>query len=197
MNRFPEQLEHVPQEQRLPEAIGLGFAGAALGGFIVFAGYGLHMAGSGVDADSAKVAGGALAVAVVSGLIEVLRRRKPLTLVPQGQEIGVYQAGRFVQTFTANQLTLFKLSFVNTFRELMIFGLFGLMATAGAFATLVGGGRGLPLAWTLGVAVALDVAAYSSVLTRVLSRQYFLPNTVASGAVAFTRTSLRRVGWES
>lgn len=196
MHPFPEQLDQVPEEQRLPEAIGLGFGGAALGGLIVFAGYALRIARQGLDGDSAKFAGGALAVALISGLLEVLRRRKPLTLVPQGPEIGVYRAGRLVQTVTVNQLTLYKLSFVNTFRELIILGMFGAVATFGVFFTVTaGGGAAVPFAWTLGVAVALDLAAYSSVLTRVLSKQYFLPSN--EGAVAFTRASLRRVGWES
>jgi len=197
MNQFPEQLEQVPEELRLPEAIGLGFAGAALGGAIVFLGYAIQMARRGVDEDSAKFAGGALVVALISGLIEWLRRRKPLTLVPNGSEVGVYQAGRFVQSFTVNQLTFYKLSFVNTFRELIIFGMLGAVATLGALGAIFSGGGGVTSAWILGAAVALDLAAYSSVLTRVLSKQYFLPNTVASSAVAFTRASLRRVGWES
>src|SRR5258708_4594118 len=136
LSTLPSELEHVPTEQRLPEAIGIGFAGVGAGALVVFIGYAVQLARLGLHGDTWKFAAGAAAIALGGVVIEVLRRRKPLTLVPSGTQIGVYKEGRLVSTFTMNQLTFFKLSFVNTFRELIIFGMFGAFATLGALGSV-------------------------------------------------------------
>src|SRR5262245_32671936 len=124
---LPSQLDQVPAEQHLPEAIGVGFGGVAAGALIVFIGHAMHVAKNGLAGNSWKFLAGSAVVAVGGAVIEVLRRRKPLTLVPQDNLIGVYKEGQLVGTFAMNQLTFYKLSFVNTFRELIAFGMLGLM----------------------------------------------------------------------
>jgi hypothetical protein len=194
MANLPAQLEHVPEEQRLPEALGIGFAGVGAGALIVFIGHAVQLATTGLTGDTWKFAAGSAAVAVAGIVIELLRRRKPLTLVPQEHEVGVYREGQLVSTFPMNQLTLYRLSWANTFREMILFGMFGAFATLGALLSLVSGPLGLYTAWVWGVAIALDALAYSSVLTRLMSKQYYLPSG-ASGAVAFRKSALQRVGW--
>ena len=96
MNRFPDQLDLVPADQHLPEKIGLGFGGVAIGCALVFIAYAIRLV-SKFNQDEALFAGGALVVGILSGFLEYRRRRLPLTLVPMGDEVGAYRAGRFVQ----------------------------------------------------------------------------------------------------
>jgi hypothetical protein len=194
MAPLPLKLDEVPVDRRLPEAIGIGFAGIGLGALIVFIGHAAQLATTGLQGDTWKFAAGSAAVAAGGIAIELARRRKPLTLVPHELEVGVYREGQLVGMFNVNQLTHYRLSWANTFRELILFGMFGAMASLGALFWLVSGPVGLPTAWVWGVAIALDALAYSSVVTRLLSKQYYLP-TGASGAVAFRKSALERVGW--
>src|SRR6187402_2462161 len=109
MSRFPEQLDLVPSEQRLPEAIGLGGVGVAIGATLIFIAYALRLATLGqFHQESALFCAGALLVAVGCGYYELSRRRAPLTLVPMGEEVGAYRAGKFVQSFTRNQTTHYQ-----------------------------------------------------------------------------------------
>ncbi|MBK7860908.1 MAG: hypothetical protein IPJ65_20345 [Archangiaceae bacterium] len=195
VSHLPARLDQVPAEQQLRESIGLGYGGIGLGSLIVFVGYLLQLVRVGLAGDAWKFAAGSATVAVGGFVLEVLRRRRPLTLVPQGPEVGVYKDGELKGTFPMKQLTLYKLSWANTFRELVLFGVFGAMATLGAVSTLLSGPPGLYTAWVWGVAVALDALAYSSVLTRLMAKQYYLPGGTASGAVAFPKSQLAKVGW--
>jgi len=188
---LPQQLDQVPKQQHLPVAQGFGFGGIGLGALVVFVPYAIHAAQHGLKGNDWKYLLGA-AVAAAGGIaIELLRRRKPRILVPQGREVGVYEDGQLVRTFTTNQLTVYQLSFLNTFRELGLFGMIGLSATLVAFGTL--GKLGLYSAWVWGAAIAFNSLAYSSFLTRVVSRQYYLPGENAP--VAFSKSALQRVGW--
>ncbi|MHB8873178.1 MAG: hypothetical protein ACYC8T_05775 [Myxococcaceae bacterium] len=197
MKSFPDLLEAVPADERLGETIGVGFGAFAVGALVVLGGYWLRMLEAGFDPTSAKFAAGALAVALVSGTLEVLRRRRPVALVPRGPELGVYRGGRFVRTIARNQLTLYRLNLLNTVRELFAFGMLGFVATIGSVAFFASSDRaGTELAWALGAAVAFDLTAYSSFLTRVLSRQYFLPRDLSSGELVFSKAALRRLGLE-
>lgn len=188
---LPSQLEQVPAEQRLPQAQGIGFGGIGLGAFIVFVGYALTAARNGLKGDAWKFLAGSAVVAVGGIVIEVLRRKKPRVLAVQGNVVGIFEDGQLTRTFTTNQLTLYQLSWVNTFREVMIFGMFGGMATLAALPMLMS--PSLMTAWVWGAAISLDALAYSSVLTRVTSKQYYLPGE--SSPVAFSKSALQRVGW--
>jgi hypothetical protein len=197
MNRFPDQLDLVPAEQQLPEKIGLGFGGVAIGSALVVIAYALKLM-SKFNQDEALFAAGALAVGALCGYLEYRRRRLPLTLVPLGDEIGAYRAGRFVQSFTRGQTTWYQLSWVNTIRELGALGMAALSLTFTAplfLASLSSLKFSVPAGWMLGGAIAADLLLYSSILTRILSKQYYLPSTVAKGTVAFSKSSLKRFGW--
>ena len=193
MTSLPQQLDLVPEDKRLREAQGVGFAGVGVGALVVFVGYALHGIEHGLAGDAWKFLLGSAVVAAGGFLFEVLRRKKPLVLVPLGDRIGAYKNGQLVHTFAPHQLTLYQLSWVNTFRELMVFGMFGAMATFGALFMLRMPSLGT--AWTWGIAISLDALAYSSALTRVASRQYYLPAEVTPEAVAFRKSELQRVGW--
>ena len=43
MTRFPDQLDLVPAEQHLKEAVGLGFGGVAIGSALVFLAYSMRL----------------------------------------------------------------------------------------------------------------------------------------------------------
>lgn len=194
MNRFPEQLEQVPEDQHLPEALGLGFGGVAVGCLLVAIAYASQLLKS-FNVGAAQFAGGALVVGAISGYLEVRRRRLPLTLVPRGEEIGAYRAGRFVQSFHRGQTTWYQLSVLNTIREVMIFGMMALVLSLATLGLLATRELSVPAAWMVGGAIAANLLFYSSILTRVLSKQYYLPNTVASGTVSFRKSALTRFGW--
>jgi hypothetical protein len=190
---LPQQLDQVPADQRVPEALGIGFAGVGVAALIVFAAYAVQVAQHGLKGDAWKFLAGSAAVGVGGIVIEILRRKKPLVLVVQGDQIGAYKDGQLLHTFGKHQVTYYQLSFINTFREMMVFGVFGAFATMGALFMLRG--PSLMTAWTWAVAIALDSVAYSSVLTRIMSRQYYLPAEVTPEALAFRKSDLQRVGW--
>ena len=190
---FPSQLDQVPEEQRVPEALGIGFAGVGGAALIVFFAYAVQVLQHGLGKDAWKFLAGSAAVGIGGIVIEILRRKKPLVLAVQGDSIAAYKDGQLLHTFGRHQVTYYQLSFVNTFRELMIFGLFGVFATFGAVFTLAT--PSLTTAWTWAVAIALDTVAYSSVLTRIMSRQYYLPAEVTPEAIAFRKSDLQRAGW--
>lgn len=194
MNRFPEQLDQVPEDQHLKEAVGLGFGGVAAACALIFLGYSLQLAHA-YTQDDALVAAGVLVVGAICGYLEIRRRRLPLTLVPRGEEIGAYRAGRFVQAFHRGQTTWYQLSWVNTFREVMIFGFMALSLSLAMLGFLASLKFNVVVAWMVGGAIAADLLFYSSILVRIMSKQYYLPNTVASGTVAFRKSALTRLGW--
>lgn len=194
MNRFPDQLDQVPEDQHLNEAVGLGFAGVAAGCLLIVLAYAIQLLRA-FKQDDALFAAGVLAVGAISGYLEFRRRRLPLTLVPRGEEIGAYRAGRFVQAFHRGQTTWYQLSVINTLREVMIFGFMAASLSLVMLTFLATLKFNVPMAWMVGGAIAANLLFYSSILTRVLSKQYYLPNTVATGTVAFRKSALTRFGW--
>lgn len=192
---FPDQLDLIPEDQHLREEVGLGFGGVAIGAVLVSLAYLLELVRKGFNQDLALFAGGALVVGLGSGYFEFRRRRLPLTLVPRGEQVGAYRGGRLVNTFHRGQTTWYQLSIINTIRELMILGMMAFslsLATIGFLFTLK---LTVPMAWMVGGAIAANLLFYSSILTRVMSKQYYLPNTVATGTVAFRKSALTRFGW--
>ncbi len=67
----------------------------------------------------------------------------------------------------------------------------GGMATLGALGTFTQ--LGLYSAWIWAAAITFNSLAYSSFITRVSARQYYLPGE--NSPVAFAKSALARVGW--
>ncbi len=133
----------------------------------------------------------ALLVGILCSVFTWLDFKKPLVLVRRGEMMGAYRAGLFVTEFPVSRATEFQLRMTNTLRELMSFGMLGPIATIAVIAMPFGT---IYWFWVLGGAVAMDLTVVGTVRSRLLSRHYLLPDTVARDHVAFTRTSLRRAG---
>jgi len=192
---LPESLEEVPEERRIRDIVGIGFGALAGGAAIVFVGYLLRGFRSGFDVNVLKMGGGALGVAVICGGIEYWRHRTPRVLVPDGPELGVYLGGRLATMVPFRHLTWYKLSFLNTFREVALFGVLSLFGLPYVLLVVTAGHAGIDLAWGLAVGLTLPALLVNSVLTRILSRHYFLPDGAGARTAVMRKSALTRAGW--
>ncbi|MCB9596966.1 MAG: hypothetical protein H6719_29860 [Sandaracinaceae bacterium] len=190
---FPASLDQVPAHAVAVETFGFTPLSLALGGLLGLLGslVGLATHGMNQGLPDLYLPAGCLAGLLVFGGFEVWRRRSKTALAFMGDHVAVYRAGQLAETFTRRGIILYRLSILNTIREVMLFGILGPFAILGGLATLAEPSIGLCV---LGVGVGMTGAAASAIYARVACRHFFVPRGGTTEHVVFTRGLAERFG---
>lgn len=190
---FPPTLDAVPAEARLPETFAFTPGALAAGAVLGLAGWLIALGARGPSRlDDLYVPAGCAAGAVLFGTWELLRRLGRTVVAFHGNQIGMYRGGKLSDVAYRSQIMVYQLSILNTIRELLAFGMLGLMALGGGAAT-VGKNLGIGLIF-LGVGVGLTGAFISSIYARIACRHFFVPKGQGTEQVMFTRGAAGRFG---
>lgn len=190
---YPPTLDAVPEHARVAETFGFTPLSLATGGFLGFVGSLIAVLTRGVDEVSdLYLPAGCLAGFLLFGAWELMRRRSRTALAFAGQEVGIYRAGKLVEVVHRSQLTIYKLSIINTIRELFLFGMVGFFGLIGGLSMLMSDAAiGLCV---LGVGVGMSGAFVSSVYARVACRHFFVPRGRGTEHVVFVRSVIDPFG---
>jgi hypothetical protein len=190
---FPDTLDAVPADARVSEAIPFTPGALAIGGVLGLIGSSIGLATYGVRRlEDLYVPGGCLLGAVLFGTWEVMRRRRRVAIAFNGNQLGIYRGGKLSETAYRSQLTIYQLSFINTFRELFAFGI---LAVFGLFAGFLSIGHNASTGLVmLGGGVGMAGAFGSSIYARILCRQIFVPKNGTTEQVGFVKSDLGRFG---
>lgn len=127
-------------------------------------------------------------VAALFGFWEIWRRTRPTSLVLVGGHLRIHRKGQLAEIATFGQLTHYRLSIVNTMREIMLFGVVGVVATLAnghvgntlySFAALLVGGGGLA----------------GCIWARAMCVHYWIPKSGGTETVVLRKSGLTRIGW--
>lgn len=187
-HEFPKDFDAVPADARTIEALGItpitfaiGFSIALLGCAVGLLEHGFH----GVS-DLYIPAGCALGFVVFAGA-EIWRRTSRYGLAFAGNQVGIYRKGQLQSVVPRAHVMPFKLSLLNTIRELMLFGVLAFFGLAGSAVIFSQPMIGL---WGLGVGVALAGGFASSIYIRLMCLHYIVHD---HATLAFTRGDAARL----
>ncbi len=188
---FPPALESVPAEARLPETFAFTPGALAAGAVLGLAGWLITLGSRGATSlEDLYVPAGCVAGALLFGIWEVFRRLGRTVVAFHGDQIGVYRSGKLVDVAYRSQIMVYQLSVINTVRELVAFGMLGMMALGGGAMT-VARDLGMGLIF-LGVGIGLSGAFVSSIYARIACRHFFVPKGKSTEQVMFTRGAAGR-----
>lgn len=190
---FPTALAEVPAHARVAETFGFTPLSLSIGGFLGFAGSLIGVAMRGIDELSdVYLPAGCLAGFLLFGAWELMRRRSKTVLAFAGPQIGIYRKGILGEVVQRSAIAIYKLSIVNTIRELMIFGIFGFFGTFGGLMTIARDpALGLCM---LGGGIGMAGAFVSSIYARVACRHFFVPRGRGTEHVVFARAVIDPFG---
>lgn len=187
---FPRELDAVPADARITEALGvtpISFAAgcgiALLGAIVGLVQLGYH------GISDLYIAMGCLAGLALFFPYEVWRRVTRYTLAFKGHQVGIYRRGKLESVLTRNQVGHYRLSILNTIREQFAFGAIALAAlfgTAMIFQQLMFG------LFALGALVALGGGFLSSIYIRWMCHHVILSPDQTQ--LAFAKGELAKVG---
>jgi hypothetical protein len=197
---LPRALNDVPRDARVDETFG-GFAGgvALASLFVLLAQLVAVVQGAELDKGRLEAIGISLGLASVCGAWEIVRRTRRTSLVFSVRGIGLYRRGQLEQVAAPAQLTWYKLSFINSIRELFLFGMFALFGGCGALAvgsSAASDGR-IDLGFTfiiVGMAAGSVFALAGSIWSRWFCRHYIVPHGSTTETVALPKSALARLG---
>lgn len=190
---FPPTLDAVPAEARLPETFAFTPGALAVGAVLGLAGWLMSFLSRGPSKlEDLYVPAGCVAGAILFGLWEIFRRLGRTVVAFHGDQIGVYRSGKLTDVAYRSQIMVYQLSVINTVRELLAFGMLGLMSLGGGAVT-VGRDLGMGLIF-LGIGVGLTGAFISSIYARIACRHFFVPKGQSTEQVMFTRGAAGRFG---
>ncbi len=188
---FPKDLDAVPVDARITEAFGLTPISFAVGGCVAMLGaiVGLVQFGFHAFADLYPALG-CIAVIAVFGGYELYRRfAARYALAFGGHQIGVYRNGQLKEVIPRNHLGEYRLSIINTIREIFAYlavGFVALIGTAMIFEQLMIG------LFAIGAVLALGGGLVSSIYIRLMCKHVILQPSQTQ--LAFTKSELAKVG---
>jgi hypothetical protein len=190
---FPQSLEQVPKEALITETFAFTPGALAIGGFLALIGLLIGIVNHGIrEANDILPPLGCFVGMLLFGAWEVFRRLRRVSLAFNANQIGVYRRGMLEQVAYRSQLTFYKLSIINTIRELFAFGFLGIGGFfAGIFSFGAAPETGLAI---LGVSVGCCGAFASSIYARVMCRHYFVPKGHGTEQVMFASSATSRFG---
>jgi hypothetical protein len=198
---LPPNLTDTPSDARIEETFA-GFAGAvAITAFFVFVAQVVALTQEGLDHNRGRLhaLGISLGLAAVCGPWEIFRRTRRTSLVFSSRGIGLYRRGQLEQVVGAGQITWYRLSFLNSVRELFLFGVFagigscGALAVGGSVAQSGGADLGTALI-ILGMGLGGGIALAGSIWSRWFCRHYIVPKGRGSETVVLAKSALDRLG---
>jgi len=172
------------------ETFGFTPGALALGGLIVAIGYVSHGLTSGfVLTRHVEIMLGGVAGAGAMGAYELFRRKRTLTLVLQPEGIGLFRQGKLIGVIHPSQVTWYKLSLLNTVKELWAFGFLALIAAPSPFLL-----HGIGRLWASAIAVSALSAFVSSIWIRTMCKHFIIPMGNDSETVVLAKSKLKELG---
>lgn len=142
--------------------------------------------------------GAALAVFLLFGAWEVLRRRRGTTLVLRERQVGLYRNGQLQGVVGRDAILPYALHPINTVREVILFGVLGPFPLLFAFSA-IGSGKISEAFWAGTIGLAGTAALASTIYHRIMCKHYVVPRGMGSETLAFRRARLdqlhRLLGW--
>jgi hypothetical protein len=185
----------APHERRVDETFGWFPGSAAIAALFVVMGQAMNvMARESLAVEDLEVIGGALAVTALFGFWEIWRRTRPTSLILIGGHLGIYRKGQLAEIAGFGQLTHYRLSVINTMREVMLFGIVGLGGLLGVLGTLSNGHFAGAFYSFAALAVGAGGLA-SCIWQRIMCVHYWIPKSGGTETVVLRKKELTRVGW--